>query len=364
MALFNRGDRRFYQNIFGGLNEIPAEVTINAAGVLTRAVGAAATSAASSFLSPGTTRSGASFRTPGSGQGKQVIRKSAGDDTGRIVRRRISIPSGPPETQAQTMSSRQGNDGEEVPVIPPPKRISKIAPDYTTIQLPYYAKVLINSSLLGGTNYLGIRLNSVYDPIVGATVDQQPQGRDQWAGIFNFYRVLQSDVKLTFLNNNYQGGAPDLPSRTIYAVGYELIDAGQEVSNSVDAFMITKHAKRELLGAGDVQQYATGAGASGNKPSVQVVTHMYRPEMWDYHVQELGTEERWTPILQNPTNDHFMAVRVFDLGGQGIGTDRMEVLVQINYTVQFREVRQPIIKQLDGTDATYGGAGEDPADTV
>ena len=242
MALFNRPERRYHRNIFGHFTHVPNEVAINAAGVITRAVGSAAATAASTYFSPeaGTTRSGSSFRTPGSGQGKQVIRKSAGDDTGTIVRRRIS--TGPSMANSSTQTKRMATDGEEIPVIPPPRNVSKIAPDYTTVVLPYYTKLVWNADILGGTTYVGIRMNSVYDPVISNKADQQPQGRDQWAGIFNYYRVLKSDIKLTWLNNNYQGGTPSAPSSTIYAVGYEFIDAGQEVSNTVDAFMVTNKA--------------------------------------------------------------------------------------------------------------------------
>lgn len=369
MALFNPQQRRFYRDIFGQFHEGPITVSVNAAGIVSRVAGTVATTAASAAVDTitGRTRSGRTFRNDEQPTG-QVIRHSAGDDTGTPVHRRISTGENMPRPiplKAPDRDLARDVVHDEVEVVPPPNRIAKILPDYTTISLPFYTKFTVTAGMVNSTNFVGIRLNSIYDPIVGVTANQQPQGRDRWAVLFNFYRVLQSNVKLTWLNHQFDQGVP-LPSSDIWVIGYELIDDGQEVSQDVDAFMVTKHAKREMLGPAPKTSSYNGTTVVFSPTAVasQVVTHQYQPETWDYHVQEKSIEERWTPILQNPATNHFMAIRTFGLDGQALEADQMELLVQIEYVVQFREISQSFIKQSDSTGATYGGPGQDPTDSL
>jgi hypothetical protein len=256
------------------------------------------------------------------------------------------------------MSKRVGGD-QEVPVVPPPAKLSKIHPDYLSIDLPFYAKYTVTPAMVNSNNHIDLRLNSIYDPVVGATTNRQPQGRDRWASAFDFYRVLSCDVKLTLITNEVQGTL-SRPSDDTYVWGYELIEQNGTVSNSVDVFMITKHAKRQMMTK--ASQVVSGATFSASSPHASTLTYHYMPQAWDFHVQEVGMEERWTPIGANPSNFHYMAIRIFGLDGQNLATDSWEMLVQMDYKVQFREVRASLIKTLDTVNASYPDA-EGTADT-
>ena len=229
------------------------------------------------------------------------------------------------------------------------------------MDLPYYAIYTVTQAMVGTTNKVEIRLNSIYDPIVGVDVDRQPQGRDLWAGAFQFYRVLSSDVKLTLMTNETSGTA-SIPADDTYVWGYELIEQGGTVSNGTDMFMMTKHAKRQLISK--TSQSASGNGTATNfnstNPNASELTFHYEPAMWDYHVQEVGLEERWTPIGANPSNFHYMALRIHGLNGQTITANRWNMMVQISYTVQFREAKASLLKTLDTEDATYNDAEGNP----
>lgn len=246
--------------------------------------------------------------------------------------------------------------GEEIPVIPPPKRISKIVPDYFTVDLPYYSIIQLNSSNTGAAAEIDLRMNSIYDPIVGGTKNNQPQGRDQWALTFQFYRVLKSQIKLTLLTTEVQQ-TQDRPSTSTWVFAYELDEQSGNTSTSVDALLTTKHAKRTMI---SVAPQTSNAGAStefyASHPNMAVLQHTYTPGTWDHHVQELGLSERWTPIAENPAYFHNMAIRLIGLDGQAITDNRWELMVQINYTVQFREARHQLLKELEGTFTTVDAA--------
>lgn len=279
--------------------------------------------------------------------------------------------------------TQMATDGGEVAVVPPPRKISKIVPDYFTVKLPYYQYFnfsVASANIANANSYaIYLRCNSLYDPIVGTTSNEQPQGRDTWAAMFAYYRVLSSHIRIRWLNKNPSETIARLDSAGVgtnygdpfngeYLVGYEMTDStSATLSNNLTMFMCTKHAKRDLLKAG----YTVAAPLTASARTVigygEVTSvYNYSPESWDFHVQEQGTEERWTPVKQNPANDHSIALRAFHKGTDNISQKDVSIFceVYIEYTVQFRETSASLIKTLETSDATYGGAGEDATDTL
>ena len=275
-----------------------------------------------------------------------------------------------PQVKMSGKGKRAGTDGDEVGVIPPPRKISKIHPDYFTITLPHVDKF---TSINGADveynvqrPFLKIRLNSIYDPIkeINSTnpaitddpikdSDKQPQGRDIWQSHFKYYRVLEARVKLTFLNSSVNTTTD--PFWNSFAIGYELSDENAALCQRREMFLMTKHAKRAILPA-TVEHFG-----NTRVPSSEVMAYKYRPESWDFHVEEMGSEERWTPIKQNPAIDHDLNVRFFHMSTAAANV-RVGVLVQIEYDVQFREGTDAFIKTYTPGAATYGGADEDALD--
>lgn len=257
-------------------------------------------------------------------------------------------------TGSHGMSSKSApHDGEDVPVIPPPRKISKIHPDYFTIELPFALIHQVESTATFPHANIKpvatVRLNSIYDPIANVrsgtggtdpqiTSNAQPQGRNVWAPHFKYYRVLRSDVKVTIINASLIGSGA-FPLFHSFVCGYEIADEDAVLSNNATAFLTTKHAKRAILPP------ATRAGASNMKAnSAQVFTFTYFPENWDYHVEGTGAEERWTPIAENPNIDHHLNVRLFHMDATNAPTGNISMIVQVSYKVQFREAIDSFFK--------------------
>jgi hypothetical protein len=271
---------------------------------------------------------------------------------------------------------RQGTDGDEVQVMPPPKKVPKIHPDYFTIQLPYVQRLSTSTEANFTYNtaapFAIIRLNSIYDPLKEthsgagnplAEADLQPHGRHIWDTHFKFYRVLKTFVKLTFVTNRVVLTAnSSRPWNEFYAIGYELIDEDAPVSDDVDMFLMTKHAKRDIMGPSRKLLSFDSAGASVNQLSAgttsKSMTYVYTPEAWDYHVEEKGSEERWTKIGSNPAIDHDLAIRIMHLDKQTPTgqTGSVGCFIQITYEVQFREGTDSFLKTLNSDTATYPDA--------
>jgi len=307
----------------------------------------------------------------------------------------------------------KGGADAEVPVAAVPRAISKIHPDHFNIRLPFVRTMTFASNKAEFTNILPvcyIRLNSIYDVLknsvdgryypvhfddatatagyagIGATdttankianpiatsatqtqtatydEDVGPQGRNIWQAHFKYYRVLQSHVKLTFLNKNcdqigqsYTGTeeASTISAtpgdinvfRNSYACGFELIDEDGQVSNNCSMFLMTKNAERTILPAAKLADISFSSAANAHcisqAPNVTTMTYAYNPSNWNYHVEQQGSSEtRWTAVGANPSLDHLLAVRMFhmDSNSQNYPTyQNLGVMIQVEYEVQFME---------------------------
>jgi len=301
---------------------------------------------------------------------------------------------------ATSLSNMSYGNDHEVPVAKVPRLISKIHPDVFNIRLPFYATCHPTNTSLEFENKIPIaliRLNSIYDvfknshtqkkyqvnpyptlasaaltaanandPVAAATTvaanptldaDIGPVGRNLWQGHFKYYRVLRSDVKLTFINRNCDQDSNNSASNpsvdtvnsthNMYAIGYELIDEDAMVCQNVNAFMTAKHVVRDIMAPAMGQRISTGAYVA-SKPAIGVMQYTYHPENWTKHVEQLGTETRWTAVGSNPALDHLMALRAFHISSiaqaRG-GAPNLSIIVQVEFEVQFRECLDNFIKE-------------------
>lgn len=304
----------------------------------------------------------------------------------------------PAPTLAKKAAAAMMNTGDEVPVARVPRNISKIHPNHYTIRLPYIAKLEVQGTSIGYTNSRPIaliRLNSIYDPIMehhgGITystttgvpstsevnqagfhdIDKAPQGRDIWAAHFKYYRVLRSDVKLTFLNKFCSQVGTAVPIKPLsdtavytnaFAVGYELIDEDSLTCNNGNMFMMTRNAVRDILGPAEVAHvFGTGTLETDyipRRPNVHVMTKTYIPEEWQWHVEQHTQDQRWTAVGANPAVDHLLAVRAFHMS-ETLPLPRPSanywfgVMIQIEYEVQFMECLDNFLKVENQANVSY-----------
>ena len=235
--------------------------------------------------------------------------------------------------------SSRSVEHDEVPVIPPPKRLALTAPDYFTINLPWSFTTYHSAAKVDtGTDIRVYRLNSVYDPDISG-VNRQPMGRDSWAGIYQYYRVIASRIKIHVINktnNTETYGSP--PVINTHLIGLEHTDdnAATGLTQSKESFMESKNAKTRIL-----------AGPDEAPANMAILDFDYSPQTWDDHVTNVGIEERWTAVGANPTYNHYLAFRLFPWFDGDTSTALLHYRVDIMYTVQFRELQYTVYKTED-----------------
>lgn len=255
----------------------------------------------------GITRSGANFR------GAEPPAKRA-----RVEKRNINHSS-------HNVTSKMEDHGDEVPIIPIPRRVAHSYADYTTIKLPIMEHFVMTTTT-PDTSLIthAFRLNSVFDPFATSGTVHQPNGRDKFVAFgYKYYRVLEADVTIMWSNHSVSTAIAD-----DVIVGYSLSDDTAVTYADYRAFVEAKHNSHRFL--------RSQATAWDGHQRETVLKYKYRPQEWDYHVQETGVEQRWTPIGENPANLHYIICH----SGPALLTHstRTQAYVNILYTVQFREI--------------------------
>ena len=181
----------------------------------------------------------------------------------------IGKAGGPRKAGAQTFA-----EDDEAPVVPPPAKVSKIINDYFTIQLPLhydtrFALAYPGSAIAGGI----INLNTINTPIIGSTHDFR--GRDTWASLFQYYRVLQTDIRFTWFGAN---------ANTL--VGWSLHEDTSHSSWTTRRDMCeAKNGGFDLLEAHEADGTITPAFNTYSGTRTRLVQqYTYKPESWDHHV--------------------------------------------------------------------------------
>jgi len=230
-----------------------------------------------------------------------------------------------------TMSKRGPSDGDEIQVVPPPKRVAKIAPDYMTIKLPWW-ETHYSSTAGDILSQYALRLNSCFDPST-QTPAHQPAGRDKFAAFgFRYYRVLKTVVRLRFFN---RGGTSELV-HAHQIVGYELGDSQGDRFTKTVPFVEGKHCKSDIL-------CSNSTVFEGARGKFKEMTYTFTPESWDNHVHTEASEEMWTPIDSTPPLAQELYIHTgpaYSSTGNGtpvVWDTFTGCFIYVEYTVQFRE---------------------------
>ena len=207
------------------------------------------------------------------------------------------------------------------PIMPVPRHIANQMSDYSTYTLKYI-ELYPDVSLSGSVKWFKqFRPNSIYDPNY-SDVGHQPLGRDLLAGIYQHYRVLKAEFKCSFSPAGKR--AADNIFVHSYTVG-DLVGTGQTVyPTSVETLGECKRGRCWLV-------------ASEN--TVSTWERTIYPGLLDETIDTNGItdtaqQSMWTPMGSNPAEEQYYTIM---LNTNGVSEAcYVSVLVEINYTVQFR----------------------------
>lgn len=247
----------------------------------------------------------------------------------RVTKNTMSVAKRPRSEDADNVTGNSGGSGGMLatrdanpPIMPVPGRIANQMSDYATYTLRYTE--LFTAVDISANWTKQFRINSIFDPNYTDT-GHQPMGRDLLATIYNYYRVLKTEISC-------QLGTPTLVSDigTLNTMELQPIIIGDLVGTGVS----TIPTSVETLGE-------TKRGRCWLSPGQNSISKWDRtiyPGLLDETIDTNGATDQtllsiWTPMGSNPAEEQYYTIMA---DGQAGGYHTASVLVQIKYTVQFR----------------------------
>lgn len=242
------------------------------------------------------------------------------------------------QKSAKTMSDH--NNGDEVPVSKVPRNIAKTVPTTFNIVLPYADQWIIDSTNSHASSKIVYKTNDPVDPLHSApreTGTHQPMGWDKYVTIWQYYRVIASRWKVSCIN---------LSDKTVVGGFYWNDDASDGIT-TVTSLMESKYSGHRIM----------PAPVSSNASSLCNFTYHYSPSTLVHHVRNVDTEDRWTQVTSSPSIPHYFQIQFYQWRDQDTANFDIQVVVEAEYTIQFKESDPSIYWDADDT---IGQTAPDP----
>ena len=199
------------------------------------------------------------------------------------------------------------------------RTFTSFAPEMV-VKMPYYFQNHI-SSATGITSPNQFKVNSLYDfDLTG--VGHQPKGRDTWASIYDYYKVLETRVHVTHVSTQYVTGTvaqtvagtlTDANAGSGYLapayVGGLLDITANPPSNLTswqEATQITNNHQQKFT---DIQRFER----IGSRKNTTVHYSMtWTADMFDTAIINQASQNTWTPVGSDPQNLNYFTPIIFN----------------------------------------------------
>jgi hypothetical protein len=214
------------------------------------------------------------------------------------------------------------------------------------VKMPYYFST--NYTQTSGTLGTGnqFKINSIYDPdLTGA--GHQPLGRDTWAGIYDYYKVLETRVEVTMTSNLYQtefnaaGGSIDNGASTIFCPSYVggLLDI---TANPPTTFTSWQEAKSVTSNSQQrFSQIQRLFHVASRGPAEVSYNMKWEANMFDTAVLNPATTDTWTPVGSDPDDLNYFSTLSF--ASNTTRTVGFQLEVKLMYLVAFKNVNRTLL---------------------
>lgn len=181
-------------------------------------------------------------------------------------------------------------------------------PEKKVVKLRYVETILMESSSALTQTY-AFSCNSAYDPNQSGS-GHQPYGFDQWALIYNHYKVLGSKMKLTV------SGAGQAQTGTIYGIK---VDDDASISSNINQLMEQKDSKYNVI-------------IGQNAPSALF-------KKWSLRKTMDPTNDGVSAIVgASPADQEYYVIYAGCADGAS-AFGKLALQVQIDYIIQFTEMK-------------------------
>lgn len=211
------------------------------------------------------------------------------------------------------------------------------------VMLPYaqYSASLDAGGFMGA--FQQYKINSVYDPDLSGA-GSQPLGRDTWSGIYNYYKVLETHVKVycnevTNVTNSVQDS---IAWPSLY--GW-MADITANPPSTIETWIMTAMAgdmnKQQKFGPILKWDQVNGRG---QKPLI--MEYHWDASQFDTSIID-NTKNEWTPVGSDPANINYFSLLHANPGPATGGARRVVFHTEIQYLVAFKQVNRTLLNTVN-----------------
>lgn len=245
---------------------------------------------------------------------------------------------------AANLQDRYGTESEKPDDQNKVQSVWKYAPNaYQNefiVMLPYceYAPYNINAGTIGALQQF--KINSIYDPDLSG-VGAQPLGRDTYAAIYNYYKVLEThiDFELNETTNYTASGVGSIAYSAIYGWMADITanppSSSQSWLTAVEAGEMNKQQKFSQT------QLFDAINGRGQKPLH--FSYKWDASQFDTSIID-NTKNEWTAVGSDPANLNYFSI----LGFNPTSTAKTAtVKYRIRYLVAFKQVNRTLLNTVN-----------------
>lgn len=283
------------------------------------------------FIPTGNTRAGKRFRSGGQDLITEHFPSKKQKPSQSNLRSKQNMPTATPESipagaTTQGATGVANSKGEETKVIPIPKHITLGNPDFFTTKLIYRTWIDLDFSTNLASTYSGLdqkfRMNSIYDVDKVTAGQNQPQWRDFYTTMYNYYTVIGCDYNAKFINENTSDWV------ILHRTYGDILPASFEENQSV--LKLDPHLTSTELPASSTMN--PQAHISG------YISHLdYKSNIQE--VAQDGNDHIWTAFGADPDLVHDLYIMPRRRRTSTTNDEILQFEIELVYTVQFKELK-------------------------
>jgi hypothetical protein len=255
-----------------------------------------------------------------------------------------------------SLSERVGTDAENSGDQQKLQTLWKYAPSAYSgehiVELPY---VWTNhGSVTGGnpnpvtiTGLQQFKLNSIYDPDLTGS-GNQPTGRDTYAAIYDYYKVLETDVRMEIVDLTYRENLSSTNQNLSQPtqLGWMADITANPPANITQwnfAAELGDMNKQQRFGTPKLMDVIAGRGDNTYRSH-----YHWNPEHFDTAIIDTAGKNTWTPVGSDPANLNYLTLLMYNPEPIATGSARYVIAkVTVRFLVAFKTVNRTLLNTIN-----------------
>jgi len=210
--------------------------------------------------------------------------------------------------------------------------------DEIIVKMPYCDHSSTTTTLASSVNsFYQFKVNSIYDPdLTGG--GHQPLGRDTWASIYNYYKVLEVNIKLELFDTNLvtSGGSTAAVVPTYYGMMLDITATPPSTRlawlEAVEGSFSSRQQTFTPIKMANVLQ---------TKDVDPIVFNMkWTPEMFDKNILLNGGDPGWTAVGSDPSVSEYLTLIAWN---PEAGSRYVHWKITLEYITAFKQINKTLM---------------------